>query len=86
MSIKVDHFLNSLKSGSEVLTISNTGAIAVAKGTTAQRPGSPQTGMLRFNTSSDELEVYKGAGWTDVSGDAVSSSGDAVVFAIVFGS
>ena len=34
-----------------------TGYFQVAKGTTAQRPGSPATGMVRFNTTLNYLEA-----------------------------
>ena len=50
-------------SGTVVTKDSNTGAIAMPVGTTAQRPGSPSTGMIRFNTDIDYFEGYNGATW-----------------------
>lgn len=42
--------------------------LLVPKGTTAQRPVSPVVGMVRYNTSTNELEVYEGssANWRSV--------------------
>jgi hypothetical protein len=37
---------------------SSTGYFALPAGTTAQRPGSPTTGMVRYNTDIDQYEVY----------------------------
>jgi hypothetical protein len=52
-----------------------TGSITVAKGTTGQQPGSPATGMLRYNTTTNQFEGYSGASpaWTSVGGAAVSN-------------
>jgi len=33
-------------------------------GTTAQRPASPEAGMIRFNTDENAIEIYDGTGWT----------------------
>jgi len=37
-------------------------------GTTAQRPGSPTQGMLRFNTNTVGFEGYNGTQWTGIGG------------------
>ena len=42
-------------------------ALQLPTGTTAQRPGSPSAGFWRFNTSSNEFEVYNGSGEGGVS-------------------
>jgi hypothetical protein len=42
-----------------------TGALSVPSGTTAQRPSSPVNGMLRYNTTIPQLEIYIN-GWTSV--------------------
>ena len=44
-------------------TINDTGFLTVASGTTAQRSGSPVTGMTRYNTSINAVEVYNGTYW-----------------------
>ena len=48
-------------------------AMKMPTGTTAQRPGSPTTGVIRFNTDRNLLEVYNGSAWTDVVGPDVAS-------------
>lgn len=47
------------------ITFSSTGALSVPSGTTAQRPASPVVGMLRYNTSLSQLEIYINA-WTKI--------------------
>jgi hypothetical protein len=39
-------------------TIDNTGALILPKGTSAQRPVSPSTGMMRYNTDYNRVEIY----------------------------
>jgi len=41
--------------------------LILPKGTTAQRPGSPSTGMIRYNTDSNVFEAYDGQ-WTELGG------------------
>ena len=53
--------------GSGLVTIAGTGAITVPSGTTAQRPGTPVNGMLRYNSTIYAPEVYAGGGWQPVS-------------------
>ena len=47
-----------------------TGSMTIPKGTTAQRSGTPASGMLRFNTSSNEFEGYDGSSWGEIGGSA----------------
>ena len=42
--------------------------LTLPQGTTAQRPGSPTLGMMRFNTSISLVEFYDGAKWRPVTG------------------
>ena len=46
--------------------VSDTGYLQVASGTTAQRPGSPSNGMLRYNSSTATLEQYGVNGWESI--------------------
>jgi hypothetical protein len=32
-------------------------------GTTAQRPGSPAAGMMRYNSTAGRMEYYNGSAW-----------------------
>ena len=43
-----------------------TNAVVLPKGTTDQRPASPVTGMIRFNTTLDKTEYYSSTGWIPV--------------------
>jgi len=46
------------------ITLNSTGSFTVPSGTTAQRPGSPVNGMLRYNTTIPQLEIYVGGSWS----------------------
>ena len=46
------------------LKIGTTDSILVPVGSSAERPGTPVTGMVRFNTSVDALEFYDSEQWT----------------------
>lgn len=52
---------------------SSTGALTISKGNTSQRPGTPTSGMLRFNTQTSEFEGYNGTSWASVGGAAISN-------------
>ena len=47
------------------LTVNDTGFLGLPSGTTDQRPGSPVTGYVRFNTSFGVTEYYNGTFWID---------------------
>ena len=53
--------------------MSGTGAIDVAAGTTAQRPGSPNTGMFRYNSTTNQFEGYTNSGWGAIAGGGAGS-------------
>lgn len=42
---------------------SATGGLFLPTGTTAQRPASPATGQIRFNSTTNAVEVYNGTAW-----------------------
>jgi len=48
----------------QYLTASASTHMTIPSGTTAQRPGSPSEGFVRFNTDYGHLEWYTGTGWT----------------------
>ena len=54
-------------------TIPGTEYIILPSGTTAQRPGSPSDGMVRYNTTTQSLEVYEGTTWDALAGGIVDS-------------
>lgn len=51
--------------GTTVLTFAADN-IRVPKGTTSDRPGSPESGMIRFNTNSNKFEGYDGTSWVNL--------------------
>lgn len=61
-------------------TFSGTGQIKLPAGTTAQRSGSPASGMVRFNTSSTAFEGYNGTTWGTLGGGATGGGADAVFY------
>lgn len=56
-------------------TFSSTGALTISKGTTGQQPGSPVTGMMRYNSTTNQFEGYSGASpaWKSIGGSALSN-------------
>jgi hypothetical protein len=44
-------------------TIDSTESIRLPVGNTSQRPGSPQLGMMRYNTDEEGIEIYNGDDW-----------------------
>lgn len=57
-------------------TNSSTGYFDLPAGTTAQRPGSPTSGNMRYNTSTNGFEGYNGTAWGSIGGGA--SAGGAI--------
>lgn len=60
-----------------------TGAVQLPSGTTAERPGSPSNGEMRYNTTDNKVEYYDGTNWIQVTD--YNSSGIAVDYLIVAG-
>ena len=52
----------------------STGYFDAPSGTTAQRPGSPATGMIRFNTTLTAFEYYNGTHWFKLVGDNTTAT------------
>ena len=51
-----------------VLTLNATSSMVVPVGTTGERPVTPYTGMMRFNSTLNQMEVYNNSEWTGVGG------------------
>ena len=58
-------------SDANLVKIDGNASLTIPAGTTAQRPGTPATGMLRNNTTDNVVEVYDGSNWVAV-GDQVT--------------
>lgn len=48
------------------LTIGSTGGVVAPSGTTAQRPGAPVSGTLRYNTTTSLIEVFQNGSWINM--------------------
>ena len=56
-------FGTAAPSAGATVHINSTDSIILPVGLTGERPGSPATGMTRWNTSTGNIEVYSGSGW-----------------------
>ncbi len=52
--------------------IQSTGGVYVPSGTTAQRPAPTKDGMLRYNSTTAQAEIYKSGAWSAVGGGGIS--------------
>ena len=64
--------------------INDTGYLGLPSGTTAQRPSSPASGYMRWNTTESYAEVYNGTDWVPV-GSATAAPNLAVAYLVVAG-
>lgn len=64
------------------LLINSTGRLRIPVGTTAQRPGTPAKGDLRYNDTESEFEGYNGTVWGAIGGGggATGAGIDAVFY------
>ena len=81
-SIAASAISTSLQKAGDTITgnIDNsaTGYFDLPAGTTGQRPGSPTTGMVRFNSDLIAYEGYNGTGWLPIGGGAKGGGTDDV--------
>ena len=52
--------------------INDTGYLGLPSGTTAQRPSSPASGYMRWNTTESYAEVYNGTDWAPIGSAAAA--------------
>jgi len=71
------------------LEVASNDSMLIPVGTTAQRPGSPVTGMVRFNTTTNNLEFYDNDSWetagsafTVVTSDTFTGDGSTTAFTL----
>jgi len=60
--------------------LSGTGQLDLPAGTTAQRSASPNSGMIRFNTTLTQFEGYNGTAWGAIGGGATGGGSDRVFY------
>ena len=66
MSNNTGDFIVNPASG--VFKVTGTGSLKIPTGTTAERPGSPSAGMMRYNTDDSVFEGYNGTNWIALTG------------------
>ena len=71
---EVDANFTNLNDG-KVEQTGATGSAKIPTGTEAQRDGTPQAGLFRFNTDTDSFEGYNGTEWGAVGGGNSTSTG-----------
>jgi len=62
------------------VVLGTTTALELPDGTTAQRPGSPVAGMIRYNTTLTTFEGYKAGAWGAIGGGATGGGSDDVFY------
>lgn len=55
-------------------TVQDSEGIKIPRGNTAQRPGTPETGMIRYNTDYNLTEFYTGSSWRPMDESVVAWS------------
>ena len=59
-------FGNSTQTVNAIVAFNSTNSIVIPTGITSQRPATGVTGMLRFNTTNNGVEVYNNSAWQSV--------------------
>ena len=62
------------------ILMSGTGTLDLPVGTTAQRPGTPNNGMIRYNSTLSRYEGYSGSAWGQLGGGATGGGTDQIFF------
>ena len=65
--------------------INDTGFLQLPAGTSAQRPGSPQEGMIRYNTDFNQTEYYDGLAWRNIKDFGPKATGGNIISNILVG-
>jgi hypothetical protein len=60
-------------------SIDDTGNLSLPSGTTAERPASPQQGMIRYNTTLNDTEYYDGTAWRSIADTGVEATGGTII-------
>jgi len=60
------------------ITMSGTGQLKLPASTTANRSGSPTSGMIRFNSDNIAFEGYNGTAWGNIGGGAAGGGTDQI--------
>jgi hypothetical protein len=60
------------------VNLTGTGYLDLPVGTTAERPGTPSSGMVRFNSTLGQFEGHNGTAWGQLGGGATGGGSDTV--------
>jgi hypothetical protein len=60
------------------VSLTSTGFLLIPAGTTAQRPGSPAAGEIRYNTTLNQFEGYANSAWGSLGGGATGGGSDQI--------
>ena len=52
------------------INFTSTGSVKIPSGTTSQRPISPSTGEIRYNTDENSVEQYNGTTWSNITANS----------------
>ena len=63
------------------IVINSTDSLVIPKGTTAERPSTPESGMIRYNTDDNTFEGYFASSWGSIAKGVVDSDGDTKITA-----
>lgn len=69
---------SSVSEANEILDIDLNGAVTIPVGTTAQRPSLPEVGMLRYNSTLSQYEIYDGSSFENFQSTYTAGNGIAV--------
>jgi len=61
-------FLRVLDSDTDVITVDINGGLVLPVGTVAERPATPASGMIRYNSEDTTFEGYDGTAWGSLGG------------------
>jgi hypothetical protein len=70
-----------LTSNTDIVEVTGTGAVRLPRGTELERPGTPETGMIRYNQDSDTFEGYTGTAWTRIGQGVIDLDGNTKITA-----
>lgn len=77
-SVATEGALIAFDGTSNVWTNNDTGAILVSSGTTGERPSSPVNGFIRYNTTTNKLEMFQNGSWTNLDSASIIVEDDTV--------
>lgn len=69
---------SSISQANNILDVDLSGAVTIPVGTTAERPGTPEVGMFRYNTTLNQYEVYDGSSFVELGNTYTAGQGIAL--------